>query len=115
MRLTKLYVALAVMVLTPVTVFPQATMDADRLARIPARMSQFVEEGRISGAVMLLARDGDVILHEAVGYRELETRDPIHTDTIFQVQSMTKPVTAVAAMILIEEGRLRLDDSPCAV
>ncbi len=109
MRRTKLYVALAVMVLTPVTVFPQATMDAERLARIPARMSQFVEEGRISGAVMLLARDGDVMLHEAVGYRELETRDPIHANTIFQVQSMTKPVTAVAAMILIEEGRLRLD------
>ena len=98
------------LMLTPSVTLAQSGMDAQRLARIPERMKEFVDDGMISGAVMLVARHGDVVLHEAVGHRDTESRDPMRRDTIFQIQSMTKPVTALAAMILLEEGLLRLND-----
>lgn len=85
-------------------------MDPERLARIPARMREFVEKGMIAGTVTLVARHGEVALLEAVGYQDLETKKPMRTDTMFQIRSMTKSVTAVGIMILLEEGRLRLTD-----
>ncbi len=85
-------------------------MDAERLARIPARMKEFVDSGTIAGAVTLVARDGVVVSLEAVGYQDLETKTPMRTDSIFQIRSMTKPITAVGIMILLEEGRLLLSD-----
>ncbi len=81
-------------------------MDPERLARIPIRMESFVEKGAIAGAVTLVARHGVVASLEAVGYQDLETETPTRTDTIFQVRSLTKPVTAVGIMILMEEGLL---------
>ncbi len=88
----------------------QSRINHERLSRIPARMQQFVDDGMMAGAVMLIAVDGEVVLHEAVGYQDLDTRTPMSVETIFQVQSMTKPVSATAAMILVEDGLLRLTD-----
>jgi CubicO group peptidase (beta-lactamase class C family) len=88
----------------------KAGMDPDRLARIPARMKAFVDKGTIPGAVTLVARHGSVASLEAVGYMDWESKKPMRTDTIFQIMSMTKPVTAVGIMILMEEGRLALSD-----
>src|SRR3990172_2863806 len=81
----------------------KAGMDPERLARIPARMKEFVEKGTIAGAVTLVARHGVVASLEAVGYQDLETKQPMRTDTIFQIRSMTKPMTAAGIMILLEE------------
>lgn len=88
----------------------KAGMDPQRLARIPARMKAFVNTGTIAGSVTLVARQGVVASLEAAGYQDLETKKPMRSDTIFQVMSMTKPVVAVAIMILVEEGRLALAD-----
>jgi CubicO group peptidase (beta-lactamase class C family) len=55
-------------------------------------------------------RTSQIPILQAVGHRDTESRDPMRRDTIFQIQSMTKPVTALAAMILLEEGLLRLND-----
>ncbi len=88
----------------------KAGMDPERLARIPARMKAYVEKGTIAGAVTLVARHGVVAGLEAVGYQDLESRKPMRTDTIFQIMSMTKPVTAVALMILVEEGKVVISD-----
>jgi len=88
----------------------RAQVDAERLGKIPVQMQQYVDDGKISGAVMLLARHGEVVLLEAVGLRDLDSSERMRTDTIFQIQSMTKPITAVATMTLIEDGLLRLDD-----
>ena len=109
-KTTGLVLAMALTALTPLTALPQAGMDRERLSRIPARMQHFVDEGVISGAVMLLARRGEVALLEAVGYQDVESQEPMRTGTIFQIQSMTKPVTAVGILILVEEGLLRLND-----
>ena len=88
----------------------QIRINHERLSRIPTRMQQFVDDGMMAGAVMLIAVDGEVVLHEAVGYQDLDTPTPMSVETIFQIQSMTKPVSATAAMILVEEGLLRLTD-----
>ena len=66
--------------------------------------------GLQSGYVAMFARDGQVVHATTAGYADIATRTPMELDTRFRIASMTKPVTAVAAMILIEEGRLGLDD-----
>ncbi|MCC6264886.1 MAG: beta-lactamase family protein [Bryobacterales bacterium] len=83
---------------------------ADRLARIKPRMQQAVDQGDIPGAVSMIVKDGKVAHLEAVGYADIEAKKPMRTDTIFQIMSMTKPVTGIAVMILMEEGKLSITD-----
>jgi len=85
-------------------------MDPALLARIPARMKSFVDKGTIAGAVTLAARHGETAILEAAGWQDMEAKKPMRVDSIFQIKSMTKPVTGVAIMILAEEGRLSLTD-----
>ncbi len=102
--------ALIVVALWIDSAHPSEGVDQDRLSKIGLRMQQLVADGRMAGAVFLLAKDGELLLHEAVGYHDIDSQEPMSKDAIFRVASMTKPVTAVAAMILIDEGRLGLDD-----
>ena len=88
----------------------QTGLDPDRLAQIPARMQQFVDQGTAAGIVTLVARHGRVAALDAVGYADLETKQPMKADNIFQIHSMTKPVVAIAAMMLAEENKLLLGD-----
>jgi CubicO group peptidase (beta-lactamase class C family) len=85
-------------------------LSVERLARITATMNRYVEEGRIAGTVSFVARNGRVAYFETAGKRDLEKNLPMEKDTIFRIASMTKAVTSVAAMILVEEGRLLLSD-----
>lgn len=85
-----------------------AGIDPERLAKIPIRMRAFVEQGTIAGAVTLVAHKGTVVSLEAVGYKDLEGMKPMTADTIFQIRSATKPVTATGITILMEEGALVL-------
>lgn len=64
----------------------------------------------IRGAVLLVARDGKVVLHEAVGWRDFDKKLPMRKDTLFHVASNTKPVVAAAVLQLVEDGKLGLDD-----
>ena len=74
------------------------------------QLKSFVERGAMAGAVTLIARRGRVISIEAIGYRSLESKEPMLVDTIFDTRSVTKPVTAIGIMILMEEGKLALND-----
>jgi len=85
-------------------------LDPNRLAQIPVRMQQFVDKGTAAGIVTLVARHGQVAALDAVGYADLDTKRPMKIDNIFQIHSMTKPIVAIAAMILAEEGKLHLGD-----
>jgi CubicO group peptidase (beta-lactamase class C family) len=85
-------------------------LDPTRIAQIPVRMKQFIDKGTASGIVTLVARHGKVAALDAVGYTDLETRQPIKADAIFQIHSMTKPIVALAAMMLAEEGKLSVAD-----
>ncbi len=90
---------------------PQAAgMDPARLARIPARMKEFVDAGKTAGVVTLVARHGHVAALDAVGYQELENKTPMRTGTIFRIASITKPITCAGVMVLVDEGRVSLID-----
>jgi CubicO group peptidase (beta-lactamase class C family) len=81
-----------------------------RAADISATMRRLVDSGTLPGAVTLVSIDGKLVHHQATGYADLERKIPMRRDTIFEVMSMTKPVTAAAILLLAEEGRLGLTD-----
>src|SRR5690606_32617472 len=88
----------------------EAGMSAGRLARLRTLLQGYIDAGKLAGVVALVARHGKVVSLESLGARDLEEADPMRPDSIFRIYSMTKPVTAVAALILYEEGRFQLDD-----
>ena len=73
-------------------------------------MQQFVDQGELAGAVAVVGRHDRILSYEAVGVRNLDTRHPMTKDTLFRIASMTKPVTAIGIMMLVDEGRLSIDD-----
>jgi CubicO group peptidase (beta-lactamase class C family) len=85
-------------------------MSSERLARIGVAMQRYVDRGEVPGVVTLVARKGQVVHFEAVGYSDVEAKTPMTTDTIVRIASMTKPITSVALMMLYEEGHFLLDD-----
>lgn len=87
-----------------------AGMSNDKLQAATALLRQFVADRKISGAVAGVARRGKIVYLEAVGLQSVETRAPMAERSLFRVYSMTKAVTAVAVMMLVEEGKLRLAD-----
>ena len=81
----------------------------ERLARMHERMSGYVERGEVPGIVTLLSRNGHTHV-DAVGALALGDATPMGRDSIFRISSVTKPITAIATMILVEECKLRLDE-----
>jgi CubicO group peptidase (beta-lactamase class C family) len=88
----------------------QPRFDEGRLAEIPRRMERFVSDGQISGAVTLIATKDRIVHLAAVGKADLAASRAMEPDAIFRVASMTKPITATALMMLIEQGKLSVDD-----
>jgi CubicO group peptidase (beta-lactamase class C family) len=88
----------------------QVGMSAERLARIGALTQRYVDEGKLAGAVTLVAREGKVVHFEAVGVADLETGTPMRRDSLMRIYSMSKPIASVALMILYEEGAFQLSD-----
>jgi CubicO group peptidase (beta-lactamase class C family) len=85
-------------------------MSSQRLARFTSAMRALADEGRVSGVVTMVAKDGKVVEFDASGKREIEHGTPMQKDSIFRIYSMTKPITGVAMMILFEEGKWQLND-----
>ncbi len=93
------------------TVSPEKVgLSSERLQRISDRLKADVAANRIPGAVVLVARHGRVAWFDAVGKLDPSRDVAMPRDGIFRIYSMTKPVTTVAAMMLVEDGRLKLDD-----
>ena len=86
-----------------------AGLSRARLGRMREVMAGYVERGEVPGLVALVSRRGEVHV-DAIGMKAVGGSDPIGRDTIFRISSMTKPITAAAAMILVEECKLRLDE-----
>lgn len=85
-------------------------LSAERLDRIQDVMARHVQQEQIPGAVTLVARRGEIVHHEAVGYRFVEEDEALGTDAVFRIASMAKPITCAAAMTLWEEGKFHLSD-----
>ena len=92
----------------------QVGFDAGRLGRIDRHFARYVEDGRLPGWLVLVSRRGRIVHLATCGRRDLEADLPVELDTRFRIYSMTKPVTAVAAMQLYEEGAFSLKDPVAA-
>jgi CubicO group peptidase (beta-lactamase class C family) len=85
-------------------------MSAEKLAEIRPLMQSFVDKEKVAGLVTAVARDGKVVHFEAIGNMDVERGKAMLPDTIFRMYSMTKPITAAAIMMLVEEGKVRVSD-----
>ena len=94
----------------PATTPEAVGLSTPRVGRLVSFMQDSVKQQEIAGAVVVIARGGKVAVDEPVGWMDVEKRVPMRKDTIFRMASMTKAVTSVAAVMLMEEGKLRLAD-----
>src|SRR5262245_8160225 len=85
-------------------------ISSERLRRVDDVIQRSIDDKKISGAVTLVARRGRVVHYEARGVMDVESKAPMRKDTIFRMASSTKPVTGVAIVMLIEEGKVGLTD-----
>ena len=99
-----------VMAAQPAAKPEDAGMSTERLKRIHESIQRHVDAGEICGAVTVVARRGHVVNFEAHGLMDIESKKPMEKDTIFRLASMTKPITGVAVLMLVEEGKIRLND-----
>ena len=85
-------------------------MSSDRLQRINDVIKTYIDSSQISGAVTMVSRKGHIAHFEAQGLMDIEKKTPMRKDAIFRMASMSKPVTGVAILMMMEEGKLRLTD-----
>jgi CubicO group peptidase (beta-lactamase class C family) len=106
---------LAAVALSSVAALPSGSpeslgLSTPRLHRIADLIQRYIDDHQISGAVTVVARRGQVAYEEAQGLMDIEAKTPMRKDAIFRMASMSKPVTGVAIMMLVEEGKVRLTD-----
>ena len=92
-----------------------AGMSSERLDRIRPAFENYVTDGKLSGVVTVIARDGQVVHFEASGNQDVEAGEPMTEDTLFRMYSMTKPIASAALMILWEEGHFLLSTPLSAI
>ncbi len=85
-------------------------VNQDVVAKIPEAMRRFVDEKTVAGVVTLVSQGNDIVEFDAQGMADIEAARPMQKNTIFQIMSMTKPVTAIGIMMLAEEGKLSVRD-----
>jgi CubicO group peptidase (beta-lactamase class C family) len=89
---------------------PAGGFSPEALAQIPPALQAIVDAGDVSGFVTLIWRKGEIAQVNTLGHRDVAAGAPMQRDTLFRIASMTKPITSVATLMLMEEGKLRLDD-----
>ena len=100
----------AAQVLNPVVAAESVGMSSERLARMDSVMREYVDSGRIGGTVTVILRGGKLVHYGAAGWLDIESRAPMRRDTIFRAASMSKAVTSIAIVMLLEDGKLLLSD-----
>ena len=98
--------------LAPTSASPEsAGMSAAALARIDRHLKErYIDAGRYPGTQLLVYRRSKIVHSSVQGFADLERKAPVKEDTIFRIYSMTKPITSVAFMMLVEEGRVAIDE-----
>ncbi len=117
LRSTFVLLAIAAAVCVTVTAADLATaapesvgMSTPRLARLDAALQAEIGTGKLPGIVVAIARRGKVVYQKAFGVANLQTREPLRTDAMFRLYSMTKPIASVGLLTLYEQGKFRLTD-----
>ena len=86
-------------------------MSTQRLGRISAAFKQQIDNGNLPGVVVMVARKGRLVYTDTIGFQNKEAGTPLSKDSIFRIYSMTKPLVSVAAMMLVEDGKMQLNDA----
>ncbi|MES2372131.1 MAG: serine hydrolase domain-containing protein [Bacteroidota bacterium] len=84
---------------------------SERLKRIDNLIQQYIDSNWIAGAIAIVARDGNIVYHKAIGYDDKQKNKPLQKDAIWRIASQTKAITSVGVMMLYEDGKLLLDDA----
>ena len=84
--------------------------DLGKLARVGPALQQFIDRGELAGCVTLTSHRGAIVQSDALGWSDIETKTAMRPDILFRIASMTKPITSVAALMLVEQGRIALSD-----
>jgi CubicO group peptidase (beta-lactamase class C family) len=85
-------------------------LDSTRLGFLDSHLQRYIDEGKLAGTLVLVARQGEIAHFEAAGFADRERKATMKQDTIFRIYSMSKPITAVALMQLYERGLVQIDD-----
>jgi CubicO group peptidase (beta-lactamase class C family) len=88
----------------------QVGMSAEKLAKISQTLKREVDQGKLPGAVVMVARKGKLVYADAIGFQDKGAGTPMSKESIFRIYSMTKPLASVAAMMLVEDGTIQLTD-----
>ncbi len=94
----------------PITSPEDVGMSSEKLAQSKSSVQALIDNEKIAGASIIVARKGKIVLFETFGLMDRNEKKHMQPDTIFRIYSMTKPITSVAAMMLYEQGKLKLDD-----
>ncbi|NQT03428.1 MAG: beta-lactamase family protein [Planctomycetes bacterium] len=94
----------------PITSPEDVRMSSEKLSRTKSSVQALIDNEKIAGASIIVARKGKIVLFETFGMMDQKAKKPMQPDTIFRIYSMSKPITSVAAMMLYEQGKLKLDD-----
>ena len=86
-------------------------MSSERLSNISTVFSDYVDDGKLPGVVVLAARNGKIVYHQAIGMCDIEQKTPMQKDNIFRIASQTKAIVSVGIMMLQEEGKILLSDT----
>src|ERR1700704_1295018 len=104
-------VGFAVLLVVAACALPGASADdPTRPNSIAAALQPFVDSHSLAGAVTLVADKDKVLSVDTVGFADVEAKRPLRSDALFWIASQSKPITAVALMMLVDEGKVRLDD-----
>ena len=95
---------------TPIVSPESVGVSSQRLALVDSMLQQHVHDGRVPGLVAGVSRHGKLVFLKSYGWQEIENKLPMQEDSIFQIRSMSKPITAVAVLQLIDQGKLKLSD-----
>lgn len=85
-------------------------LSSEQLARLEAVTKEHIDKGLLPGAIMLVVRDGKIGWHRVLGMRDRDKNEPMKPDSLFRIYSMTKPIVSVAIMMLVEQGKMQIDD-----
>ncbi|MFN5647750.1 MAG: serine hydrolase domain-containing protein, partial [Sphingobacteriales bacterium] len=96
-------------ILSPATPASAGFSD-ERLKRIDKKIQDWIDAKLVNGGVAFIAREGKIVYNKSFGYADMEKKIPMRTDHIFRIASQTKAITSLAILILLEEGKLTLDD-----
>ncbi len=105
-----LYLTFALWLLGCIGALRAAEFDDAKLAAITSRMQQFVDDGTVAGAVMVVGNSQGIAYLEPVGFQTVESKQAMPRNAVFRIASMTKPITAIGIMILQDEGKLSVED-----